>query len=154
MTPSSKRLALAIATAAGVVVADAATKSWALAHARGWPPPTGLGGLVEFSVTLNRGSAFGLGHDSASGPIVVATLAVALLAALAWLAARAGSVHAGPALGLAFGGTAGNLIDRALRTVEVWGEVPRAAVVDFIVIRFAEWPAFNLADVAIAVGLP
>lgn len=44
-------------------------------------------------------------------------------------------------LGLAFGGAAGNLLD-ILR---------RRYVVDFIDLRW--WPTFNLADVAIVVGL-
>ncbi len=45
------------------------------------------------------------------------------------------------ALGIAFGGAAGNLLD-VLR---------RRCVVDFIDLRW--WPVFNLADVAIVAGL-
>jgi len=45
-------------------------------------------------------------------------------------------------LGLAFGGAAGNLFDR----------LARGQIIDFIQIGF--WPVFNVADVAIVVGLP
>jgi len=45
------------------------------------------------------------------------------------------------ALGLALGGAAGNLLDR----------VRRGGVVDFI--DLGCWPLFNLADVAIVVGV-
>jgi signal peptidase II len=45
-------------------------------------------------------------------------------------------------LGLALGGAAGNLFDR----------LARGHIIDFIEIGF--WPVFNVADVAIVVGLP
>jgi len=45
-------------------------------------------------------------------------------------------------LGLALGGAAGNLFDR----------VHRGRIIDFVKIGF--WPVFNLADMAIVVGLP
>jgi len=72
---------------------------------------------------------------------------------LGWLAALGAAVllhRLGPwfqgerelfGLGLAFGGAAGNLLD-ILR---------RRYIVDFIALRW--WPVFNLADVAIIVGL-
>jgi signal peptidase II len=44
-------------------------------------------------------------------------------------------------LGIAIGGAAGNLVDRARR----------GGVVDFV--AAGPWPVFNLADVAMAVGL-
>jgi signal peptidase II len=50
------------------------------------------------------------------------------------------------ALGLVFGGAAGNLLDR-------WRF---GAVVDFVDVHWREvyhWPAFNVADAAISVGV-
>jgi signal peptidase II len=54
-----------------------------------------------------------------------------------WFHSRAALIG----LGLAFGGAAGNLLD-VLRL---------RAIIDFIDLRW--WPVFNLADVAIVVGL-
>jgi len=152
-----RRLSVMAGTAVLVVVADAMTKSWALVHARGWPPRSPMRG-VEFTVTLNHGSAFGLGHSSPAAPVVLVVLATATLAWLLWMARRLlwnAGVAAVP-LGLAIGGTLGNLADRTLRTIPVWGQIPRPAVVDFIVLRAgnAAWPAFNGADIALVIGLP
>jgi signal peptidase II len=59
--------------------------------------------------------------------------------------ARAGDRLRVVALGLAFGGAAGNLLDRAR-----WG-----SVIDFIDFGFRRnwWPVFNAADSAITVGV-
>jgi signal peptidase II len=60
------------------------------------------------------------------------------------LAAGAGSPSgqiAGAGLVVALGGATSNLLDR----------IRRGAVIDFIALAW--WPAFNLADVAIVVGV-
>ena len=147
-----------LAVAAAVVTIDALTKGWALAHARSWPPLSVLGDHVQLSVTLNPGWGFGLGGSSVSTAILLA-MPVAVVLALGGLSWRlaASTRHVELAAGLAIGGTLGNLADRALRTVAVWGEAPQRVVVDFIVVRVfggLAWPAFNLADLAIAIGMP
>ena len=60
-------------------------------------------------------------------------------------AARAAAGRGASALGLIFGGAVGNLIDRARF----------GAVVDFVDVywRGYHWPAFNVADSAITVGV-
>ena len=92
----------------------------------------------------NTGAAWGLfnGH-----PILLALISVAVLAALVLFAERiseGGRVRA-LALGLIAGGIAGNLFDRLFR----------GAVVDFLLCyyRSFQWPAFNVADSAITVGV-
>jgi signal peptidase II len=53
------------------------------------------------------------------------------------------------------GGALGNLHDRLVRTMELRGEV-RHGVVDFIKIVYGPgkvWPTFNVADVALVVGV-
>ena len=55
--------------------------------------------------------------------------------------------------GIAAGGVRGNLVDRFLRDVPGFGQTAQRAVVDFIVLAPGRWPAFNVADVAIMVGL-
>jgi signal peptidase II len=79
---------------------------------------------------------------------IVGLLSVAALVVLARIALRVvpgGSPLDHVALGLIFGGAIGNLIDR-LRF---------GAVVDFVDLhaRGYHWPAFNVADSAISVGV-
>ena len=71
--------------------------------------------------------------------------ALALLGSLAFRILPRGSIVARLAIGLVFGGAAGNLLDR-------WRF---GAVVDFLDVfwRSYHWPAFNVADSAITVGV-
>ena len=88
----------------------------------------------------NKGVAFGLGGDISSVLIGVAILA--LLGLLIFLAARGrGGVMVWLPAALLIGGALGNLADR----------VRDGAVTDFIDLPL--WPTFNLADVAIVVGV-
>ena len=88
----------------------------------------------------NSGIAFGL-FDRATG-IVIALTAVAVIWMLVFFA-RAGARHPvlPVALGLLIGGSVSNLLDR----------VRLGHVTDFLDLRY--WPAFNLADMCIVVGV-
>ena len=68
-------------------------------------------------------------------------VAVALLALVAWFVTHAGRRGAWLPTGLLLGGAMGNVIDR-LRD---------GAVTDFL--KFPGWPAFNMADIAITLGV-
>lgn len=94
---------------------------------------------IEIVNVRNTGVAFSL-FSGGSAP-VVAAVAAAVALAIAWtgLARRGGELWL--PVGLLVGGAAGNLVDR------VRGE----GVVDFIDLPL--WPAFNVADVAITVGV-
>ena len=96
--------------------------------------------FLDISNSRNDGVAFGLA-EGVSPAIIGAALAL-LLGLLAYLGARTSSGWAVwlPA-GLLIGGAVSNLIDR----------IARGSVVDFIDLSF--WPTFNLADVAIVVGV-
>jgi signal peptidase II len=94
---------------------------------------------IDLVNVRNTGIAFGL---FAGGGALLVLFAVAALAALLVFFAR----HRDRPLvwlptGLLIGGAAGNLIDRARE----------GAVTDFI--DLPAWPAFNLADVAITLGV-
>ena len=78
---------------------------------------------------------------SRSALLLVWVAAIGGTVALMWLSPALGSTPARVGLGAAMGGATGNLVD-ILR---------RGAVVDFIDLRV--WPVFNLADLAIVVGL-
>ena len=88
----------------------------------------------------NSGIAFGL---FASATVVVIVLTTAAVVWMLWFFARSGQRHPvfPVALGLVIGGSVSNLIDR----------VRLGHVTDFLDLRF--WPAFNLADTFICVGV-
>jgi signal peptidase II len=88
----------------------------------------------------NSGIAFGFFSSATSLVILLTTLAVAWML---YFFARSGSRHPilPVALGLVMGGSVSNLVDR----------VRLGHVTDFLDLRY--WPAFNLADTFIVVGV-
>lgn len=140
------RLAL---VSGAVIVLDQLTKAWVLATL-----PLGGGfsvipGLFDLTHVHNPGGAFGF--LSGLGPetrtllfLTVASLAIALVLVFYWqtpVRQRATAL----ALALVLGGAVGNLIDRARFGI----------VVDFLDVYVGDlhWPAFNVADSAITVGV-
>jgi signal peptidase II len=128
--------------AAVTVLADQATKWWALRALD--DGPIDLVWTLRLRLTFNTGTAFSLGAGRGG---LVALLAIAVVAATVWfgrsIASRAGAV----AMGLVLGGAVGNLADRILRADD---GILSGAVVDFIDLQW--WPVFNVADMAIVVG--
>ena len=127
-----------------VVVSDQLTKIWIRSHlAMGQSIPET--GWLRLTHTRNTGAAFGLFQDQSFLLIMVALLGIALLLLYVSLFYRRfpflDNNLSRVALGLILGGTIGNLIDR-LRF---------GYVTDFIDVGF--WPAFNVADSAIVVGV-
>jgi len=141
------RLALPVGLV--ILVLDQATKLLALSRLSLAIPVSVVDGLFALTLVMNPGLAFGiLGAVPPGWRWVVALLSLAALCALALLAVRllpGGGWPAALALGLIFGGAVGNLIDR-------WRF---GAVVDFIDVywRAYHWPAFNVADSAISIGV-
>jgi signal peptidase II len=124
--------------AAGVVVADQATKALVRASIARGEPVEVFGGLRLIN-GRNSGVAFGLFSDG--GAIVAVLAGLALLAVLAFFVVHADRPLAWLAVGLLAGGAAGNVVDR----------VREGAVTDFI--DFSFWPAFNVADIAVTSGV-
>ena len=94
----------------------------------------------------NRGVSFGLlGGDKALPPWLLSSVAVAVCIGLVVWLRRTAQRLTGWGIGLVMGGAIGNVIDRAR-----WG-----AVFDFadFHVRQWHWPAFNVADSAIVVGV-
>jgi len=128
----------AAATLAVVLVADQATKAAAVARIeRGEVVNVFFG--IDLTNTRNRGVAFGALQGSAT--VVGVLIAAALVLLLAYFAFNASRPHLWLPVGLLLGGAVGNLVDRARE----------GAVIDFIDPTF--WPAFNLADASIVVGV-
>lgn len=95
----------------------------------------------------NTGISFSIfANDHAGGPWVLALLAgLIALGLLVWLARTADRLTA-VALALVIGGAIGNVTDR----------LREGAVMDFILVYWPDvfyWPAFNLADSFITVGV-
>jgi signal peptidase II len=132
---SKSRLGLALALAAGVLVADQLSK-W-LVRSEAADLPLRLVGGVRVVLVYNSGISFS--RLAGAGQIVVVLVAAVAIGVAIALALSPPRYR--PALGVILGGAVGNLIDR-LRF--------DGAVVDFI--AFYSWPSFNVADAAIVVG--
>jgi signal peptidase II len=130
--------ALAV-VAATAVVADQLTK-WLVGSALSLGESFGVIGPFSIHHVRNTGIAFGLFSNETTGVIFVTAAAVG---GMLVFFARAGQRHAMVpiALGLVLGGSISNLVDR----------VRLGHVTDFL--DFDYWPAFNLADTFIVVGV-
>ena len=128
----------AVAVALAVLVADQATKAIVRGSiGRGERVDLVLG--VDLVNTRNSGVAFGF--FSGGGAIVALVAAIALAALLIFFATHLTRPLVWLPTGLLIGGAVGNLIDRAAE----------GAVTDFVDVSI--WPAFNLADTAITIGV-
>lgn len=132
---------------AGLVLAiDQASKAWVLAtfHLHEIQPVTSFFNLV---LVMNPGASFSFLADAGGWQKwFFVVLALAVSAWLVLLIRRHAQERLMPAaLSLVLGGALGNVIDR-LRF---------GAVVDFLDFHLAgwHWPAFNVADTAISVGV-
>jgi signal peptidase II len=96
-------------------------------------------GPLSLTLVHNRGVAFGLA--SGGGGVLVALTLVALLFVAAIFARDPDRPGMWLAVGLLVGGALGNLADR----------VRADAVTDYVDVL--SWPPFNLADVAITLGV-
>jgi signal peptidase II len=94
---------------------------------------------IKLINTRNTGVAFSM--FSGGGPLVVIIAVVALGALLAFFFTHLHKRLVWLPTGLLIGGAAGNLIDR----------IRLGAVTDFI--KFPHWPAFNVADICVTLGV-
>lgn len=144
-----------------ILVFDQLTKWWVVATIPylTYPPGYGagdpirvLGDAIWLVHVGNKGAAWGLGAGHPFTKLFLVGLALAVLL-FVWLKRRellrelAGGQHA---FGLFVGGAIGNVIDRLFRD----------HVVDFVDVHLpfqvfgsARWPAFNVADASICIGV-
>jgi signal peptidase II len=131
-------LARATAVVGLTVLADQVSKAIAVASLdRGEEVNVFLG--LDMTYVRNEGVAFGA--LSGGGPLLVIAITVALAGLVGYFVANSDVPFLWLPVGLILGGALGNLADRARD----------GAVVDFI--DPIAWPAFNLADAAIVVGV-
>lgn len=135
-----QRLRGVLLIGAGVIATDQLSKALVrdrLSRGDHWPEGADL---LRFSHIENSGAAFGI-LEGAGGFLLISTL-IGIGAIVAYvLYAPAGDWRYTLGLGAILGGAIGNLIDR----------VRLGAVTDFI--DPAHYPAFNIADSAIVVGV-
>jgi signal peptidase II len=125
--------------AVAAVLADQITKR-VVTHTLGLDEAQHVIGPLSIHHVQNSGIAFGLFSSATAGVTVVTSIAVVWMLVFF---ARSGSRHPvlPAALGLLIGGSVSNLLDR----------IRLGHVTDFIDFRY--WPAFNLADSFIVVGV-
>lgn len=158
--PSRGRRMLAVASiGATALAADLLTKQWAFDTLRRSRPVRPIRGVLHFEFAFNTGAAFGVLDEAPWSRWLFVTITVAALVWVGLLAWRWTDRH-GRALaisvGLLMGGALGNLYDRLFRELPIFGGTVRHGVVDFIVLFYwpkKRWPAFNIADVAVLVGM-
>ena len=95
--------------------------------------------FVDLVNTRNSGVAFGQLQNG--GVIVAVVIALALGALLVFFARNAQRPLVWLPTGMLLGGALGNIVDR----------VREGAVIDYL--KVPQWPAFNVADAAITVGV-
>ncbi|HEX7937658.1 MAG TPA: signal peptidase II [Gemmatimonadaceae bacterium] len=132
--------------ALSIVTLDVVTKYFAERHLVPHLPKQVIGDVVRWTLAYNPGAAFSMSLGSASRWIfgAFATLALVVLWRI-YLSCKPEERLKVLALGLAWGGAAGNLIDRIRSS---------AGVVDFIDIGFhsVRYWTFNVADSGVSVG--
>jgi signal peptidase II len=150
MTPDRRKYVVFGVLAALTVIID----QWTKVLARQVLKPLGYGQskvVIENYFNLryseNTGVAFGMFQNLSGGRIVLTLVALAALVLVLYLLRKTTPdqrrLHV--ALGLVGGGAIGNLSDR----------IRFGRVTDFIVWHYhgLEWPAFNIADAALVVGV-
>jgi signal peptidase II len=132
-----------------IVLLDQVTKAWVLATL-----PLGGGfavvpGFFDITHVHNPGGAFGflatMGAEARAWLFVAVSLAAIVLILVFYWQTPVQQRATAFGLALVLGGAAGNLVDR----------VRFGIVVDFldVYVRDLHWPAFNIADSAISVGV-
>lgn len=111
-----------------------------LAYGESWSPILALNRIFKFTFITNTGAAFGMLPQFGNIFTVVALVVIfAIITLHNYLPTENFWVRL--SLGLQLGGAMGNVLDRLVR----------GYVVDFVDIGF--WPIFNVADLAIVLGV-
>jgi signal peptidase II len=148
MSSTRTRNIIFTVTAAVSFFLDQWTKVLARAHLKPlWGGVVVVDGFFDLRYSENTGVAFGMLQQLPGGRILLSLMALAALGLVFHYLRRtdASQTRMHLALGLVGGGAVGNLVDRILV----------GKVSDFIVWHYHghEWPAFNVADAALVVGV-
>lgn len=139
------RIILYAAIFVALVALDQFTKILAETHLADRDKVDVLLPLFGFRFVENQGAAWGM---MAGRRILLIILPIVSIGVLSWFCYNSLAEDKRLlALGTLFimSGGAGNLIDRAFR--------PGGAVIDFIELRFMDFPVFNVADLCVTIGV-
>src|SRR3970040_752416 len=125
---------------AALVVAVDPRSKWTIRHTLDKGDSWDIAWPLKIVHITNSGAAFGMLQNA--GPLLVVTSVIGMAAILIYLF-NPGFAHPLMRAGLALmlGGAVGNLVDR----------IYAGKVVDFI--KVPHWPAFNMADSSITIGV-
>lgn len=131
---------------ASVLLLDQVTKFAVVAVLAPYEIVEAVPGFFNLVHYLNPGAAFGiLNRGGSSGKLLLIGISIGALIIIASIVRSSKERLYTFALSLIAGGAAGNLIDR----------IRQGSVVDFLDFHIGanHWPAFNVADTAISVGV-
>lgn len=141
-----RRATLAGGALAAALAVDFATK-WLILNVVMVPPRTiEIAPFFNLTLGFNTGVSFGMFRELfLDRPLVLAGIKVAIVAGLLVCAMRTAKTSEMISLGLIAGGGTGNVLDR----------MRQGAVTDFLDFHIGgwHWPAFNMADAMITVGV-
>ncbi len=141
------RYKLFAAIAALSLVLDQLTKYWARQSLTLGKDVAVIGKFWLWRLSYNTGSAFGLFSSIGPARVMLSLVGIAACVAIFMILRKATDRQTWltSALALVAGGALGNVIDRVLF----------AKVTDFVVWKYSshEWPAFNVADAALVIGV-
>ena len=155
-----KRIYALMSIVLGAVVLDIVSKGYLLYLITGTVPLSGpawsivpmpymmarVTNFFNIVFTWNPGASFSLFRNLGEiAPLLIIGATSVIIGFIAYYAVRRASRQELPALGLILGGAIGNLLDR----------IRFGAVVDFLDFHIGtiHWPAFNVADICICVGV-
>lgn len=137
---------IGLPVAAIVIALDQAMKLWIVHDVMSPPRWIEVTSFFNIVMVWNKGASFGLfSTQSPWTQVALGSLAVVISIFLGIWMRKAKSKWLATALGMVIGGALGNAIDRA-----VYGAV--ADFLDFHAYGY-HWPSFNVADIAISVGV-
>jgi signal peptidase II len=138
------------------LVADQVTKLWARSALPTMVASNGqrygvarpvVENFFDWRLSFNKGSAFSLFGEMSGARVFLTVVGIAAVLIILYMLHKAQDDRTRliAALGLVAGGAVGNLIDR----------IAFGQVTDFIVWKYydKEWPTFNIADVALVIGV-
>lgn len=129
------------------LILDAITKTWAVQTFLPYQPVPVMGQFFRFTLGFNTGVAFSMFTNSGMWPLVMTGVIMVVLGVWAIRELYHGELPSPAAwpVGFILGGAMANFVDRLLD----------GSVVDFIDVGLAgwRWPAFNMADSCIVIGV-